>query len=927
MNRHVHEISQRLSLRPPQHDSLEILDAVTDRVPLRQGVDLNDALAKVQEVCKEVTDFERAFPSLCFGLATGVGKTRLMGAFIAYLHLARGVRNFFVLAPNRTIYRKLIDDFDPGRDRYVLRGIGAFAQNPPLIITGENYDTKNVARTQEGRSGQRQLGFESVHVNVFNIDKLNAVEKGESLPRIKRLREYIGDSYFNYLMALPDLVLLMDESHRYRAKRGVEVLNELKPVLGLEMTATPFVESAKGPVPFKNVAYSYPLSTAIRDGFVKKPVALTRMNFNTKNYSDDELERVKLEDAIRVHESVKVDLELYHLEQRKPRVKPFVLVVAQNVDHAERIKTLIAGESFFGGKYRDKVIRVDSTLKGEERDETVEHLLKVEDPSNPTEVVIHVNMLKEGWDVRNLYVIVPLRAANARTLVEQTVGRGLRLPFGELTGRDPLDRLTIVAHDRFDELIDEASRPDSLIQGGIMVGKDIPEKGQVIVAAPPSLGVEFIEPAPAATAGGGEGEAPTPAPTTAPQPSQLALQGMVTTPAGPPAVAVPKAEGNATLAAIRHAANQPTHFPTIEALATPEGVEAISKKVMAALSSTTFLPTEAEAVKSHVTAVVKRFVERVIGIPRVRVLPDGEVNCGVDDFDLDVSSVSYAAVDEAMLLKYLQDQSKEQKIFIVEEDFHETTLEKELVNRLVDFDDVEYFSMKDLLFKLAGQMVARLRALHGDEEMVKRVGRYNLTQMVRLIHVQLQSHFWERPTGYKTYVDGGFTFPEAASYKVSAEGGVKDFRAAVEDKSEIRQMGFTGFAKCGYPMQKFDSDTERRFAVLLEDDAEVTKWMKPARGLFTIYYRAGKDGEYEPDFVVETAEAKYLVEVKRADQTEQAEVVAKAAAGRAWCVTATDYERSQPQGKDWRYVLLPDTAVKSGFSVKYLAGVYGGAAG
>jgi len=61
----------------------------------------------------QVTDFEREFPSLCFALATGVGKTRLMGAFISYLHLAHGFKNFFVLAPNLTIYNKLITDFTP----------------------------------------------------------------------------------------------------------------------------------------------------------------------------------------------------------------------------------------------------------------------------------------------------------------------------------------------------------------------------------------------------------------------------------------------------------------------------------------------------------------------------------------------------------------------------------------------------------------------------------------------------------------------------------------------------------------------------------------------------------------------------------------------------------------------------------------------
>ncbi len=66
--------------------------------------------------------------------------------------------------------------------------------------------------------------------------------RGGNIPRIKRLSEYLGESYFEYLTSLDDLVLLMDESHHYRADRGMEVINELNPILGLELTATPQVE-------------------------------------------------------------------------------------------------------------------------------------------------------------------------------------------------------------------------------------------------------------------------------------------------------------------------------------------------------------------------------------------------------------------------------------------------------------------------------------------------------------------------------------------------------------------------------------------------------------------------------------------------------------------------------------------------------------
>ncbi|WP_283101380.1 DEAD/DEAH box helicase family protein, partial [Escherichia coli] len=80
------------------------------------------------------------------------------------------------------------------------------------------------------------------------------------------------------------MVLLMDESHRYRALAGMRAINELQPLFGLELTATPFVESTKAPIPFKNVVMEYPLAKAMEDGFVKEPAVVTQRNFNSKNY-------------------------------------------------------------------------------------------------------------------------------------------------------------------------------------------------------------------------------------------------------------------------------------------------------------------------------------------------------------------------------------------------------------------------------------------------------------------------------------------------------------------------------------------------------------------------------------------------------------------------------------------------------------------
>jgi type III restriction enzyme len=387
--RHVNAIAGRMSLRAPQRRSLEILDRVCETVPLSKKTDLATALATIHSEFPSVTDFERDFVSLCFALATGVGKTRLMGAFVTYLRIVHGINNFFVLAPNLTIYNKLIADFTPNTAKYVFKGISEFAVSPPVLTTGETFE-RQIASGGE---------LFPTTINIFNIAKIASEVRGGRSPRIRSFREEIGESYFDYLASLPDLVLLMDESHRYRATAGMRAINELKPILGLELTATPFTESPRGPVPFRNVIFDYPLARAMEDHFVKEPAVVTRKDFNPAGKSPEAIQTLKLEDGVRLHESVKVDLETYARENGEPIVKPFVLVIARDTTHAAELMKLIQSDVFFQGRYADKVIQVDSSVKEEE---TVEKLLTVEHNDNPVEIVIHVNMLKEGWDVTNL---------------------------------------------------------------------------------------------------------------------------------------------------------------------------------------------------------------------------------------------------------------------------------------------------------------------------------------------------------------------------------------------------------------------------------------------------------------------------------------------------------------------------------------------
>src|SRR5690606_30231337 len=144
------------------------------------------------------------------------------------------------------------------------------------------------------------------------------------------------------------------------AAAGMQAINELRPILGLELTATPQVETGNRSVPFRNVIYSYPLAHALRDGFVKEPAVATRENFDAASYSPEALETLKLEDGIRIHETAKAELETYAVREGKPKVKPFVLVVATDTAHAAALEAKIKSADFFGGHYADKVITVHS---------------------------------------------------------------------------------------------------------------------------------------------------------------------------------------------------------------------------------------------------------------------------------------------------------------------------------------------------------------------------------------------------------------------------------------------------------------------------------------------------------------------------------------------------------------------------------------
>jgi type III restriction enzyme len=889
MNSDVNAISNRLSLRAPQRDSLEILAKVSESLALDRVVsgslqlDISGALQTIQSEFKTVTDFERDFPSLCFALATGVGKTRLMGAFITYLFRQRLSRHYFVLAPNLTIYNKLIVDFTPNTPKYVFEGIAEFATNPPELITGENYVDGRGVRGEDAVQS-RMFDTSPIHINIFNISKINSEVRGGEKPRIKRLKEYIGQSYFDYLAGLHDLVLLMDESHRYRASAGVKAINELKPIIGLELTATPQIEAGGKSEPFKNVIYSYPLSAAMKDGFVKEPAVATRENFDAKNYDDAGLEKLKLEDGIRVHENSKVELEVFARDNGKPIVKPFMLIVAKDTTHANDLHKIIEDEAFFGGRYKGKVITVHSNLKGEEKDETVQQLLSVESRDNPTEIVIHVNMLKEGWDVTNLYTIVPLRAANSKTLVEQSIGRGLRLPYGKRVGVVAVDRLTIVSHDHFQEIIDEANKPDSIIRTGVVIGKDIPDREMKVIEVAPMI-VSRVS---------GDANLPEQKPLFNTERE--------------------KAVAKATLEVIK----QFERLPTSNGLKSPDTLKKLVERVqlsVAPVQGELAGVTEQVNFAEVVAKTVDLYIENTIDIPKIVVLPKGTLTAGYRDFDLDLKGVHLQPVAKDILIAHLNDHAQ-YRLISGDGISLEERLEDYLIRGLVNFDDVNYDEHADLLYRFATETVKHLQSYLPNEDDVRNVLQYHQAPLVNIIHSQMQDHYEERASEYEAHVTKGFTTLRPGSYSIPIGEQPRDVRIPVEERLLIRGMLFGGFRRCLYPAQRFQSDTERRFAVLLENDADVVKWFKPGKEAFQIYLKG--DAQYEPDFVVETKTGKLICETKAKKDMDTPDVQGKAKAAVKWCEHATIHEK-QIGGKPWAYLLIPHDSVSDTKTIQGLA--------
>lgn len=865
----VNRIKYAMSLRAPQENALSYLDAITSHCDYKK-----DNKESVESIASEYCESRRNinasfdFPSFCYAMATGIGKTRLMGACIYYLYKAKGYRHFFILTPGNTIYEKLRKEANnPSHPKYMFKGLEA-EMGRPKVYDGENYDMY--------LDKQGSLEFDKtseIQLFIFNIGKIFN-SKTDTQFNFHKFKETLGSSFADVLASFDDLVICMDEAHRYYAPASMKAINYLKPILGLEFTATP--KSTK------NVIYSYDIARGATEGYLKIPVVMGRSNM--AGYSQEDIEEMKIRDGLTLHEHRKELLKEYCSDNNLNYVKPIVLIACKDTEHAKKIRSFIDNEKFLSGRYKGKVIEIHSKQTGEESEENIRLLLSIESASNPIEIVLHVYKLKEGWDVNNLFTIIPLNAARSDILAMQTIGRGLRLPFGEQTGNEDLDTLDIVAHDHYRELVDEIKNSD-LFRYRDLDSASVEPSETVGVSA----GVED---------------------------GQLSLFDSAITASGVKSfeqINNPKTQAELYNEYLKNFVGTQRKAEKDDSYQTSlfDDVGNVTSTSDTSISNTNVQPNVSDGGKKPLSKdefvkAVKEYSAKAISVPKILVQTTSEVKFNrfsvvrtIADFEVAMAKIERFDAVNRQLLTLVDAQ-------ILEVNDAKNTLACMLL------DSISELSYEDADFVI-DVVEQYLNQLPGDEDNKKKIVRRYASLIVSDIRKQVYEHM-DRKTQDIHIVQKDLILFRKFVKNIKEDGQVK-YDKPFSDKSNIKKYLFTGYKKSYYQANAFDSDTERLFSIILEEDSDVIRWIKPPLNQLGLFWKVGQ--QYNPDFLVETSTCKYMVEVKARNEIYSDEVIAKAREGIKWCKYAST---ADPDHKQWEYKLISDDNIHLGNTCKYTLG-------
>jgi type III restriction enzyme len=795
----VAEIAARLDLREPNREAVQTLAA---------------EVSQYYDVDAKQPPFEAVIDS-----ATGVGKTYVLAGAMELFVIADGIRNFVIVTPGRTILNKTKDNFTPGHPKSLL-GPMSFQ---PVVITSDNFDTPVMRAAMDDP--------ETVKIYLFTVQSLIKPES-KTARKTHKFQEGLGTEFYAHLQGVERLVVFADEHHCYYGPAFSAAVRDLDPWVLVGLTATPDKQTPK-----EQIIFRYPIAAAIADRLVKTPVIVGRRD-------DRKDSLTKLTDGVSLLHAKRDAVAVYAAAMGVQPVNPVMLVVAKDIADADEYGQILSSAEFFGGQYADAVLVVHSKSP----DEALEALAGVEDPTSPVRIIISVGMLKEGWDVRNVYVIASMRSSVSEILTEQTLGRGMRLPFGAYTGIEILDTLEVVAHERYEELLKKAGvLNEAFIDYRTRAALRVNARGQQVVVS------ESVA-ASADPVIRGEGEQPpvvldmwsSPVVTSVGQrvaqvgDAVMRLKRQIERRQDAPAIAVPilrmsAVESSFTLADI----TDMDRFRRLGAslAANPDGELArtlVGARVVMGL----------DGVK-RTELVTSGAADRVISVPTLFGLPDLRAN-----------------LTEMVLASPAVPARKDQRAAV-----------EPIINAF-----------------FAGLGPKAVDVLSANLE---RAG----ARLIRVVEEE-QRRFMAKPRYHEVVEVRDFS-PSRTTDKPVSGDRFGEFSKA---------CAYEGWARSLFPVEWFDSRPERTVANMLDQDDHIACWVRLHIGELPILWNSSGQ-EYNPDLIaIETDGTHWVVEVKMEKEMGSEDVRGKREAALRWANYVTADEQV---GVKWRYLLVSESDVET----------------
>jgi type III restriction enzyme len=795
----IDEIAARLDLRDPNREAIRTISA---------------AVSQYYDVEEKQPPFEAVIDS-----ATGVGKTYILAGAMELFAIAYGICDFVIVTPGRTILEKTKDNFTPGHPKSLL-GPMSFQ---PVVVTSENFATPAM-RTAMDDDAQ-------VKVYLFTVQSLIRPET-KSARRTHKFQEGLGTEFYSHLKSLGQLVVFADEHHTYYGPAFSKAVRDLDPWVLIGLTATPAKKT-----PPEQIIFRYPLAAAIADRLVKTPVIVGRKDDRSDSMT-------KLTDGAILLRAKAEAIATYTEATGAPAVNPVMLVVAKSIEDADEYGSILRSSEFFGGAYADSILVVHSDVP----DKALADLAEVENLDSPVRIIISVGMLKEGWDVKNVYVIASMRASVSEILTEQTLGRGMRLPYGQYTGVEILDTLEVVAHERYEDLLKKAGLLNqAFVDYRTWAATRVNARGQTVVVT------ETVESSLRPVLGGED---------------ELILAEALADAHAPVVTGLAQRTSDVQDAVIKikrvieRDKNAPRIMVPILRMSMVQ-----SKFTLADITDTDSFRKLGAALASNPDGELSR---TLVGA-RVVTGPDG-----IKRTELIRSSAADRINSAATLFPL--DQLRQQLVEIV------------LLSPAVPARAQETAALAPLMdafFEGLGASAERVLSAN-----LERAG----ARLVRLV-TEEQKRYQAKPT-----------YEEVVELKEFNPTRITD-RSVTSDRFGPfnRATAYEGWKRAVFPVAWFDSEPERRVANMVDDDGDVECWVRLQVNDLPILWNAGGQ-EYNPDLIVIDRDQEHcVVEVKMNKELESAEVIAKREAAMRW---ANHVSADEKVATHWRYLLVSESDVK-----------------